>query len=146
MLSHSGHVRLCDLMDCSLLGSSVHGLLRQEYWNGLSCPLPGDLPNPGIKPASLMSPALAGRLFTSSATWEAQGLVSHVKNFGSCSTGRLSTVLLSHVQLFVTPWTVACQDLCPWNSPGKSIQVGCHALLQGISLTQGLNPGLPHCR
>ena len=89
VLSHSGHVRLCDLMDCSLLGSSVHGLLRQEYWNGLSCSLPGDLPNPGIKPASLMSPALAGRLFTSSATWEAQGLVSHVKNFGSCSTGRL---------------------------------------------------------
>ena len=33
----------------------------QEYWSGLPCPPPGDLPNPGIKPASLMSPALAGR-------------------------------------------------------------------------------------
>ena len=30
--------------------------------------------------------------------------------------------------------------------PGKNIGVGCHALLQGIFLTQGLNPGLPHCR
>ena len=36
---------LCDLMDCSLLGSSVHGFSRQEYWSGLPCPPPGDLPN-----------------------------------------------------------------------------------------------------
>ena len=32
------------------------------------------------------------------------------------------------------------------DSPGKNTGVGCHALLQGIFLTQGLNPGLPHCR
>jgi len=36
---------------------------RQEYWRGLSFPPPGDLPDPEIKPASLASPALAGRLF-----------------------------------------------------------------------------------
>ena len=36
--------------------------------------------------------------------------------------------------------------LCPWDSPGKNSAVGCHALLQGISLTLGLNPGLLHCR
>ena len=36
--------------------------------------------------------------------------------------------------------------LCPWASPGKKTGVGCHALLQGIFSTQGLNPGLPHCR
>ena len=36
--------------------------------------------------------------------------------------------------------------LCPWNSPGRNTGVGCHALLQGIFLTQGLNPGLLHCR
>ena len=36
---------------------------------------------------------------------------------------------------------------CPWNSLGKNTGVGCsHSLLQGIFLTQGLNPGLPHCR
>ena len=34
---------------------------RQEYWGGLTCPLLGHLPNPGIEPASLTSPALAGR-------------------------------------------------------------------------------------
>ena len=37
---------------------------KQEYWSGLPFPAPGDLPNPGIKPASLASPALAGRFFT----------------------------------------------------------------------------------
>ena len=41
---------------------------RQEYWSGLSCPSPGDLPDPGIKPTSLISPALADKLFTTSAT------------------------------------------------------------------------------
>ena len=48
------------------------GFSRQEYWNGLPCPSPGDLPNPGIKPMSLTSLALAGGFFTTSATWEAQ--------------------------------------------------------------------------
>ena len=49
------------------------GFSRQEYWSGLPCPPPGDLPDPGIKPASLTSPALAGRFFTTRATWEAPG-------------------------------------------------------------------------
>ena len=47
------------------------GFSRQEYWSGLPCPPPGDLPDPGIKPSSLMSPALAGKFFTPGASWEA---------------------------------------------------------------------------
>ena len=47
------------------------GFSRQEYWSGLPFPPPGDLPDPGIKPMSLTSPALAGGIFTTSATWEA---------------------------------------------------------------------------
>jgi len=47
------------------------GFSRQEYWSGLLCPLPGDLPYPGIKPKPLVSPALAGRFFTTGVTWEA---------------------------------------------------------------------------
>jgi len=43
---------------------SCLGFCRQEYWNGLSIPPPRDLPNPGIDPTSLMSPALAGKFFT----------------------------------------------------------------------------------
>ena len=124
---------LCDPMDCSLPGSSVHGILqarilewvaipfsrdsfwqcrifdcmdasicgsiaasslcakslqsclfvtlwtrqaplsmgfsRQEYWSGLPCPPPGDLPDPSMEPVSLTSPALVGRLFITSTTW-----------------------------------------------------------------------------
>ena len=48
------------------------GFSRQEYWSGLPCPSPGNLPNPGIKSASLMSCALASRFFNTSATWQAQ--------------------------------------------------------------------------
>ena len=40
---------------------------RQEYWSGLPLSIPGDLPNPGIEPASLVSPTLAGRFFTTTA-------------------------------------------------------------------------------
>ena len=43
-------VQLCDPMDCSPSGSSVHGISQQEYWSGLSFPSLGNLPNPGIKP------------------------------------------------------------------------------------------------
>ena len=46
------------------------GFSRQEHWNWLWLPLPGDLPNPGIKLASLKSPALTGGFFITSATWE----------------------------------------------------------------------------
>ena len=44
---------LCDPMDYKLAGSSVHGFSRQEYWSGLPCPQPGDLPGPGIKACPL---------------------------------------------------------------------------------------------
>ena len=46
------------------------GFSRQEYWSGLPFPSPGDLPDPGIKPVSLVSPALAGRFLTTRATGE----------------------------------------------------------------------------
>ena len=46
------------------------GLSRQEYLSGLPCFPPGDLPNPGIEPASHVS-TLAGGFFTTRATWEA---------------------------------------------------------------------------
>ena len=47
------------------------GFSRQEYWSGLPFPSPGHLPDPGIKTASLTSPALTGGFFSTSTTWEA---------------------------------------------------------------------------
>ena len=44
------------------------GFPRQEYWSGLPFPSPEDLPDPGIEPTSLMSPALPGGFFTTSGT------------------------------------------------------------------------------
>ena len=48
------------------------GFPRGEYCSGLPCPPPGDLPNPPTEPGSFMSPALAGRFFTTRATWQTQ--------------------------------------------------------------------------
>ena len=52
---------LCSPMDCSPPGSSVHGIFQARMWSGLPGPPPGNLPNTGIKPKSLVSPALSGR-------------------------------------------------------------------------------------
>ena len=61
-------------MDCSHRAPLSVGFPRQEYQSGLTFPTPGDLPDPGIKPSSLVSPALAGGFFTTRATWEAHSL------------------------------------------------------------------------
>ena len=72
VLSHFGHVRLfTTLRTVAHQAPLSMGFSRQEYWSGLPCPPPGDLPDPGIKPESLMSPALEVGFFTTSATWEA---------------------------------------------------------------------------
>ena len=104
------------------------GFSRQEYWPGLQCPPPGDLPNPGINP----------RL-----AWQAGSLPLQSSHEQNQVKERKKEKSLSRVQLFATPWTVA---LCPWDSPGKNTGVGCHFLLQGIFPIQGSNPGLPHGR
>ena len=71
-LVHSQSPQSCqtlhDPMDYNTPGSSVRGISQQEHWNGLSFPPPEDLLDPGIKP---VSPALAGRFFTTRAAWEA---------------------------------------------------------------------------
>ena len=50
------------------------GFSKQEYWSGLPSPPPEDLPDTGIEPSSLVSPALAGGFFTTSTNWKAQPL------------------------------------------------------------------------
>ena len=65
MLSCFSHFQLfVTLWTVACQGPLSMGFSRQEYWSGLPCPSPGDLPNPGIEPASLMSPALAGELLS----------------------------------------------------------------------------------
>ena len=58
-------------MDRSLQGSSIHGIFQGRILEWVAISHPGDLPDPGIEPGSLASPALAGRFLTTSTTWEA---------------------------------------------------------------------------
>ena len=70
MLSHFSHVFVTRWTIAHQAPLSM-GFSRQEYWSGLPCPPPGDLPNPGIELMPLRSPAVAGGFFTTSATYDA---------------------------------------------------------------------------
>ena len=59
------------------------GFSRQEYWSGLPCPPPEDLPDPGIVPVSCMFPALTGGFFTTSTTWEGLSVLCEGPQFSS---------------------------------------------------------------
>ena len=85
------------------------GFSRQEYWRGLPLPTPGDLFNPGIEPASLASPAMAGGFFTSSATWRFWRVVAFE---------------LWWWRLLRVPWTArrSNQSMLKEISPGCSLQ------------------------
>ena len=72
VLSHFSRVpHFAALWAVALQAPLSVGFSRQEYWTGLPCPLPGDLSDPGIDPASLMYLALVGGFFTTSTSWEA---------------------------------------------------------------------------
>ena len=103
------------------------GFPRPEHWSGLPFPSPGNLLDPGIKSTS---PAL-----TDSSPLAPPGKPM-VTIRAVLSHSVVSDSLRSH-------GLQPARLLCLWNSPGKNTGVGCHILLQGISMTQGLNPDLP---
>ena len=113
---------LSDPMDCSLPGSSVHGIFQARVleWGAIAF----------SKGLNLVF-WIAGRVFTSWTTREAQKL--KVKFTKLCPT-------------LETPWNVACQAPLSMGFSSKNTGVGCHFLLQGIFLTQESNPRLLHCR
>ena len=78
---------LCDPMGCSPPGSSVHGIFQARIVEQVATSYRGDLPDPGIEPASLESPALAGGFFTSSATWE-----THLDTYDCLISNKLSVL------------------------------------------------------
>ena len=80
VLSYFSHVQLIvTLWTVACQAPLFMGFSRQEYWSGLSCPLSGDLPDPGIKPASLLSPALAGGFLTTEPPGKPQYMSRHIK-------------------------------------------------------------------
>ena len=79
VLSHFSHVQLfVTLWTIARQAPLFMGFSKQEYWSGLPCPPPRDLPNLGIEPMSLTFSALAGRFFTTCATWEDQNMHNYV--------------------------------------------------------------------
>ena len=106
---------------------------RQECWSGLSFPSPEDLPDPGIKPVSLMSPALAGRFLTTSATWEAKfckltkwftlGEYSFIKQSCSMEEKSLTWPYLAFYEWDVELWSI--QVKLSGSSQHTAQQVNC---------------------
>ena len=112
------------------------GFSRQEFWGGWLCPPPLDLSGPGIEPRSPTSPAFACGFFTTSTTWEAMLVMLF------CAESVAQSCLTLCDPMDCSPQVSSVHG----DPPGKNTGVGCHALLQGIFRTQGLNPGLPHWR
>ena len=101
------------------------GFSRQEYWSGLPCLPPGDLPNPGIKPESLKFPTLAGGFFTTGATWEV--LASMEPSHGSALGGE-------HLML---QWSKEWR----WGKTGHHSSGGCHG--EGSRQLHQICPKIP---
>ena len=120
MLSHFSRVQIFDFTDCSWPGSTVMGFSSQEYWMGYHALLQGILLTQGSNPHLL------------NLKWILYYWATKESESESCSV--VSDSLQPH-GLY-----------SPWHSPGKNTGVGSLSLIQGIFQTQGLNPGLSHCR
>ena len=106
---HFTPVWLCNPMDYSPPGPSVHGILQARVLEWVAISSSGDLPHPRIEPTSRTSPALVGRFFTTAA--------AAAKLLQSCLTVRPQRRQPTRLPR-------------PWDSPGKNTEVGCHFLLQ----------------
>ena len=105
----------------SLHGSSVHGYMefsRQEYWRGLPFPTPGDLPEPGIKTASLASPALTGRFVTTMPPGKPKLTVLQFGGFWE----RINWILSQEYCLILRESALPCVDkaFLSWPIPDSS--------------------------
>ena len=147
MLSHFSHVQLFVIpWTVARQVPLLMGFSRQEYWSGLLFPPSGDLPESGIEPESLTSPALTGRFFTTSATWKAhQQLISILmcKDLGShhihlCNKKNLDK--LKSQWLFLYPlenWTYREKhNLEIWRESGKVQRIITKICLSGIVVTR----------
>ena len=94
---------------------------RQEYWSGLPYPTPGNLPNPGIQPRSLASPALAGGFFTTKGKELVLKITSVFEDLSNTSIASFSSVQFSGSVVSDSLWPHESQHPrppCPAPTPG----------------------------
>ena len=104
---------------------------RQEYWSVLPCPPPEDLPTPGIKRTSLISPALAGEFFTNSNTWEVLlGIIANCISWRECCENPQFITSWPKVQVTTSDFQVV--------SEVRSIFGGTEPLAYGVCANSGL--------
>ena len=120
---------LCDRMDSSPPGSSIHGHFQARILDWVWFPSPGNLLGPGIK---LVTPALTGGFSSTEPPGKPREDTIAAAQFPCC------------VWLSVATWTVTIGLLCPWGLPGKNTGMGYHFLLWRISLNQGSSLHLLH--
>ena len=140
VLSHFSCVWLCATPWTAACQAPLSiGFSRQAYWSGLLCHPPWDIPNPGIKPVSHRSPML-GRGVSLPIVPPGK---PYVYIYSLCLVPAQNLTFITYL---IESRSVMSSSLwphgvyIPWNSPGKNTGVGCHVLLQGIFLTQELNP------
>ena len=120
---------LCNPVDWSLPGSSVHGILQARILEWVVIPSSRGSPRPGDGKPSLLS----------LLHWQ-------VGSLPLASPGKPNNALESESGSVVSDALQPHGLYSSWDSPGQNTGVGSCSLLQGIFPTQGLNPGLPHCR
>ena len=128
------------------------GFSRQGYWGGLPYPPPGDLPDPGIKPAFLMSPAMAGRSLppvppgkpVDENTIHPYAQLTLEKDpYVTIPKVKVKVKSLSCVRLFVTPWTVAHQAPLSMGFSRQEYWSGLPFPSPGHLPDPGIEPGSP---
>ena len=109
-------VWLCESMNCSPPGSSIHGISRQEYWSGLPFPPSENLFDPGIKPMFPESLALANRFFTTEPPGKSNSLLTGLSNSKFLLLLNLFWIVLpmnfSKTLLFFEPFLSSLQTSC----------------------------------
>ena len=107
MLNHFSRDRLfVTLWAVALQALLSMGFSRQEYWSGLSFPSPGDLPDPGIEPASLMSPALAGGLLLLAPAWKPHFIFGRFGSLEFTRNGLISPKLMNLCVYSLQCWLI----------------------------------------
>ena len=106
---------LCDAMDCSSPGSSVHGILQQEYWSGLPFPSPGDLSNPRTEPGS---PALQADYLSSEPPGQIKSSLSPPNKYSTLKQPPKAPDHLLFIEkyLYTLYFLFVCLDECEHSS------------------------------